>query len=189
MSNTDSSNIKQKIQAALTLLKKEKHLDKIKVSEVTLLAGIGRSTFYRYYHDVYAVFEEMVDEFAERCIEIMKFFLFNSSCEEKITEAVDFSALLSLLGLCESDTAVVEHYLAEENADIFNRICDRFRIAVTKYAKTYGADVDSVDYYTKFIIGSLFFGYLLDFQKGRTFEPEFINLLRLLDLFNPDGMR
>lgn len=74
MSNTDSSNIKQKIQAALTLLKKEKHLDKIKVSEVTLLAGIGRSTFYRYYHDVYAVFEEMVDEFAERCIEIMKFF-------------------------------------------------------------------------------------------------------------------
>lgn len=48
-----------------TMLKlmREKPMDKIKVTEVTALAGISRSTFYSYYDSIYSVVQDIEDDF------------------------------------------------------------------------------------------------------------------------------
>ena len=56
-------NTQQTIQQALLALMKEKPLRKIKVTEITARAGISRSTFYTYYDSVFAIVQEIEDDF------------------------------------------------------------------------------------------------------------------------------
>jgi len=51
------------IKESLIELLKEKSIDKITVKELSELADINRSTFYTHYCDIYAVAEEMAEEF------------------------------------------------------------------------------------------------------------------------------
>lgn len=49
----------------LSLLEK-KELNKITVSEICTIADINRATFYRYYLDIYDLFDNIQEEFAEK---------------------------------------------------------------------------------------------------------------------------
>lgn len=51
-------------KACLTLLAKT-DIDHITIGRLCSLAGVNRSTFYRYYPDIYALYEKIEDEFCE----------------------------------------------------------------------------------------------------------------------------
>lgn len=53
---------KKHIRDAFWKLYKEYPMESIKVSDVAAEAGVHRSTFYRYYHDVYEIYEQIETE-------------------------------------------------------------------------------------------------------------------------------
>ena len=53
---------KKHIRDAFWKLYKEYPMDSIKVSDVAAEAGVHRSTFYRYYHDTYEIYEQIETE-------------------------------------------------------------------------------------------------------------------------------
>lgn len=60
------------IKETLITLLNEKDINKITVSEICKTADINRATFYRYYLDVYDLFEKIKDEFTQEIIEAVK---------------------------------------------------------------------------------------------------------------------
>lgn len=62
------STTKEKIYIAFATLFKNKELSKIKVSEISKIAEINRSTFYEYFKDVY----DLLDNFEDFLVNAMK---------------------------------------------------------------------------------------------------------------------
>lgn len=62
------STTKEKIYIAFATLFKTKELSKIKVSEISKIAEINRSTFYEYFKDVY----DLLDNFEDFLVDVMK---------------------------------------------------------------------------------------------------------------------
>lgn len=57
---------KQKLQTALLELLQEKNIEQITVMEITERAQINRTSFYRYYLDVYDLYEQIIDALVEK---------------------------------------------------------------------------------------------------------------------------
>lgn len=56
---------KKRLKETLIVLLQEKKLEQITVVEITDKAHLNRTTFYRYYLDVYDLYEQIVDEYAQ----------------------------------------------------------------------------------------------------------------------------
>ena len=70
----------EKIQQALVECLKEKMaIESITISYITEKAGVGKSTFYRNYKDIYDVYEQLVGGFAERCENVIARIFFENS--------------------------------------------------------------------------------------------------------------
>lgn len=64
MKNSDPRTIftKSMLKSACTELIEKKELSKITVNELCGIAGVNRSTFYRYYPDIYALWAELEED-------------------------------------------------------------------------------------------------------------------------------
>lgn len=62
---------KRVIKDTFISLLEEKEINKIKVSELCNIADINRATFYRYYLDIYDLYDKMQDEFVSKLKEII----------------------------------------------------------------------------------------------------------------------
>lgn len=63
---TDSPRVtitKSQIKTALRQLLKQKPITKIRIHEITELAQINRTTFYRYYLDIYDLYYQVLDDY------------------------------------------------------------------------------------------------------------------------------
>jgi|GEM_PF-260322 Transcriptional regulator len=65
---------KRAILAAFNELLKEKPLDKISVTELAQRAEINKGTFYLHYTDIYALYQEALQEHMEEMVEKIPFF-------------------------------------------------------------------------------------------------------------------
>ena len=76
-------------------LYKTKPIRQITVGEVAEAAGVHRSTFYRYFHDVYEIYEIIIEEEAERYQRHEMELLENNpdiSAEELVLRAMEYTA-------------------------------------------------------------------------------------------------
>ncbi len=65
MLENNGSNIPDRIRSGLLAMMAERPIYKIKIKELCAFTGIGRSTFYVYYDSIYAVLQEIEDDFFE----------------------------------------------------------------------------------------------------------------------------
>ena len=56
---------KKRLKETLIDLLQEKKLEQITVVEITEKARLNRTTFYRYYLDVYDLYEQIIEEYAQ----------------------------------------------------------------------------------------------------------------------------
>ena len=59
------------IRTAMLELLREKELDSITVAELCRAADVNRGTFYKYYRDIFDLYEQMEDDFAQRLRELL----------------------------------------------------------------------------------------------------------------------
>ncbi|MCM1544370.1 MAG: TetR/AcrR family transcriptional regulator [Ruminococcus sp.] len=62
------ASAEERIDSALVDLIRTCELSKITVSMVAERAQVSKSTFYRYYYDIYDVYENLLKTFAEKCL-------------------------------------------------------------------------------------------------------------------------
>ena len=84
MSSVKNLTASEKIQNAMVECLKEKiKLDDLTVAELSKRAGVGKSTFYRHYKDIYDVYEQLIDSFMERCESLIMRVFFEKSLTVK----------------------------------------------------------------------------------------------------------
>lgn len=64
-----AARARQDLINAFWLLYEKKPIEKISIKEISELAGYSRSTFYRYFYNVYDLLEQVEEEFANRIAE------------------------------------------------------------------------------------------------------------------------
>lgn len=70
--NRNTICAKDRISEAVVELVRETDLSDITVSMVTEKAEVSKSTFYRYYHDIYCVYDELMKNFFDHCIKVFE---------------------------------------------------------------------------------------------------------------------
>ena len=60
-------------------IKEKIRLEDLTVAELSKRAGVGKSTFYRHYKDIYDVYEQLIDGFMVRCESLIMRVFFEKS--------------------------------------------------------------------------------------------------------------
>ncbi len=184
MSTDKKIDSKSKIADALANLLKEKTMEEISISEVIALAGVGKSTFYRHYHDIYEVFENLTDGFANRAVGIMIQLVFSGEHKDygKCKQIIDFSEAMTMFGLKASDKILVDYLFRTQNMTTFHLVVERFREVVRKYAQKLGMDEFQADFYTRFVMNGVLYSSLSIYRENGTFNMELVKLLKKFDI-------
>ena len=95
MQNTTDLRVKKTqrfLKEALEVMLEDQLLEDIQITELCERAEVNRSTFYRHYHDVFALYQEILTDFFEASLEPVDFaLLFNEPARffESLTESVN----------------------------------------------------------------------------------------------------
>lgn len=167
---------------------KTKRIEDITVAEITELADVGKSTFYRLYHDIYDVFEELTEAFAERAVGVMVRLVFfdNTVDFSEHKSIIDFKTAMTIFGLEEADMILVNYLFEVKSMKTFHLVVERFRAIAGNYAKESGLDEKQADYYTKFVMNGLLYSTLTDYQYSGTLNMRFIELLKSFSVDETD---
>lgn len=183
MSKNCGEDSKIKISNALATLLEEKNLEDMTAGEVIALAGVGKSTFYRHYHDIYDVFEEMTDGFANRVVGVMLKLVFSGAVKEYIEceRVISFDSAMNMFGLENSDKVLVDYLFRTQSMKTFHLVVARFREVVKNYSHETGIDVEQADFYTRFVMNGVLYSSLNSYRESGTLNME---LIKFLNCFN-----
>jgi AcrR family transcriptional regulator len=101
---------KRAITAAFNELLNEKSLDKISVTELAQRAEINKGTFYLHYTDIYALYQEALQEHMKKMVEDIPFF------DYLCTDPHKFSEMLLAKNDIREKMFKNDPYLAKKNA-------------------------------------------------------------------------
>ncbi len=145
----------EKIQQALVECLKEKTaIESITISYITEKAGVGKSTFYRNYKDIYDVYEQLIDGFMERCESLIMRVFFEKSLTVK--EAV----WIFMKGgtkrdnelFYARDVILINHSIDNENAKIIDMLYNKAYDIFVKISKRIGADDEAAHFGATFFL-------------------------------------
>lgn len=159
---------------------RKKQLEDITVSELIKIADVGKSTFYRHYHDIYDVFDEITEGFASRALGVMlRLVFFDSPFENSDEESViPGGEVMELFGLEQSDMVLVNYLFDVKSMKTFHLVVERFRAIVKEYALKMNIDGEQADYYTRFVMNGLLYSTLDDYKHNGTLNLELVRLLK-----------
>ena len=146
---------KEKIEEALIECLKEKiRLDDLTVAELSKRAGVGKSTFYRHYKDIYDVYEQLIDGFMERCESlIMKIFFEKSlTVKEAVWIFMKSGAKRDNELFYARDAILIKHSIENENAKVIDMLYDKSYDIVVKVSKRIGADDEAAHFGATFFL-------------------------------------
>lgn len=155
MDSSEKLTASEKIQTALVECLKEKmKIEDITVAYITDRAGVGKSTFYRNYKDIYDVYEQLVEGFVERCeCLIYKIFF------EKTMTLKEALWIFAKNGLHKDnelfyarDRVVISHSIATDDAKVIDILYDKMYALVFQIAKKVYDDDEAADFGATFIL-------------------------------------
>ncbi len=176
---SDKKTAKDRIAEALAEIIKEKHIEDITVAELSEKAGVGKSSFYRNYCDIYEVFEYLSNSFVNKVCDIMLEIVFNYRFDDfrGMPDNIDFDLVRDMLGFTDADTSVVNYLLSVKNAKVFRSVVKQFADNVAKYAKANGLDSDMLEYCTRFIANGVYYCILASYIDEGKLDMGFVDIL------------
>ena len=146
---------KEKIEEALIECLKEKiKLDDLTVAELSKRAGVGKSTFYRHYKDIYDVYEQLVDGFMERCESLIMKIFFEKSLTFKEAAWIFMKSGVKRDNelFYARDAILINHSIENENAKVIDMLYDKAYDIVVKISKQIGADDEAAHFGATFFL-------------------------------------
>lgn len=149
----------EKIEEALVeCLKKKMKIEDITIAQLIKIAGVGKSTFYRNYKDIYDVYEHLVDGFMERCENLIVriFFEKNLTVKEAIWILMKSGAKRDNELFFAKDAILLNHSIEFENSKVIEMLYAKAHELIVKVSKRIGAD-DEAAYFgaTFFLNGNI----------------------------------
>lgn len=171
------SSVKDKISESLLDMLSQKNIDEITVGEFIEFANVSRSTFYRYYHDIYDVYDSLIEVFANRCMKNITLLLTNREAVKHFAENItpDWRVVnKEILG--DSDFRFFNHIInGNLSTPILKKLDFYFTRLFYQYLVNNGLEADKADFYSKFILKSLLAAYSYGYSQGRTFCADPLN--------------
>ena len=155
MSSVKNLTASEKIQNAMIECIKEKiRLEDLTVAELSKRAGVGKSTFYRHYKDIYDVYEQLIDGFMERCESlIMKVFFEKSlTVKEAVWIFMKSGTKRDNELFYARDVILINHSIENENAKVIDMLYDKAYDIVVKISKRIGADDEAAHFGAAFFL-------------------------------------
>ncbi len=133
--------------------------EKIRINEITVLyicerAGVSKSTFYRHYKDIYDIFEQLVEEFMERCERlIVRLFFEKSITMKEVTFILMKSGLKRDNALFYArDALLIDYSIELGNSEVIEILYDKAYDYAFKIAKRIGIDDESAAFGVTFFL-------------------------------------
>ena len=135
-------------------IKEKIRLEDLTVSELTKRAGVGKSTFYRHFKDIYDVYEQLIDGFMERCESlIMKVFFEKSlTVKEAVWIFMKSGTKRDNELFYARDVILINHSIENENAKVIDMLYDKAYDIVVKISKRIGADDEAAHFGAAFFL-------------------------------------
>lgn len=159
----------EKIQQALVECLKEKTaIESITISYITEKAGVGKSTFYRNYKDIYDVYEQLVAGFVERCENLISRIFFENSIALK-----EAARILIKHGIHKDnelfylkDYFVVKYAIEMSDTQVFDILYNRMHAMIVQIAKKVYDDDEAADFGATFILNGNLIPMLLNLHSN-----------------------
>ena len=185
---------KKAVHEALLQLLEEKKLTEISIVELTERADINRKTFYNHYRDLYAVLDEIEDEWVDRLMNNLKHELQVAGRELIIDENATISQLSERISAISQPFFKTMMRELKDNADylkillnsdgrskILRKIVDRDRELLRELLGERNVNYVWIDYFLTFIIDGLIAVVNQWFEDGcRTSEEEMAEFFGLI---------
>lgn len=145
----------EKIEEALVeCLRKKMKIEDITIVQLIKIAGVGKSTFYRHYKDIYDVYEQLVDGFMER-VEVLivrVFFEKTITVKEIIWILMKSGAKRDNELFFAKDAILLNHSIEFENAKVIEMLYAKAHELIVKVSKRIGADDEAADFGATFFL-------------------------------------
>lgn len=178
---------KKRVEDALLDILEEKSIDEITVGEFIEYANVSRSTFYRYYHDIYDVYDSMLEKFATKCVRCVELILDNKITAGDMAENVSADWQMKN----NSIFTIVDYKFFHQvvYSDMKTTVLTRMYRILSKSFKVVlldkGVDEEKAEFYSSFILDSLLSLYTHAFKRGREFTAEALEgALRIINNCN-----
>lgn len=182
--SSEGKNAKNRIADALVDLIKNKRIEEITVAEITKLANVGKSTFYRHYHDIYDVFDYLSNGFVNRVCGVMLAVVLEYSAADfkDIPDSIDYRTIMTMFGLRDADTVLVDYLFSIRDAKVFRSVVKHFVEAVGNYARENNLNADAVEFCTRFIMNGIYYTVLTNYLDKGKFDTSLLELLKYFDI-------
>lgn len=167
---------KKKVEDALLDILSEKNVDEITVGEFIEYANVSRSTFYRYYHDIYDVYDSMIEKFAAKCMTYVDMVLKLEISLNDIAENVDddWSMKDTVVFSKEDHKLFSQVIYSDMSTRLLKGMIAAFSTLFKKTLTDKGVNEEKADFYSLFILGGLLSLYSFSLKKGNHFSVDIL---------------
>lgn len=167
---------RQKIKDALIYYIDIRKFPDVTVSELTQLAQVGRSTFYRNYHDIYEVYESLVDDFLEKSTGIAYLSLIERSVSQgEIAEFLNRRELINeSIGFNDRDAIVFDYIFDSRDFILIKSLHDKVLRMVADYQRQEGKSEEEANFYAKFCTSACILDTVAKYKKRNSFELDIL---------------
>lgn len=176
---------KNRIADALIDLLQDKTIEAVTVTQIVEKAGVGKSTFYRTFSDVYEVFDFLFCDFCDRCLTVLNnVFLYKNVPQilKEKTAAFPAKEVMKLFHLLPKDTVLMHYLFRTNNIRLFKLLIDRFQLLTVSLAEQAGLDTQKSAFFARFIADGTVFSMLESYRRNETIDTDSILFLLSLDI-------
>lgn len=155
MESRDNLTAGEKIEEALVECLKEKmKIEDLTVAYLAKRAGVGKSTFYRHYKDIYDVYEQLVDGFVERCESLITkiFFEETLTIKEVIWLFMKNGFKKDNEFFYARDAVLINHSIEKGNAKVIEILYQKLHKLVAKVGREIYDDDEAAGFGATFIL-------------------------------------
>lgn len=160
---------RQKLIDAFWILYKKKDIDKIKVQEITDLAGYHRNSFYRYFEDVYDILDKIEDKIIGELID---------NTDERIISSRDGIVAKNFARVWEENSEYIRVFANKERGNRFLMKMTKELKEIHKEKFVFSENPDENDYILEQQLAGSLSAMMLYFRGGKGLNlEEIVNLL------------
>ena len=162
---------KKAIKKAFVKLLSQKDINDITVSDIANLADINRKTFYNYYDGVYAVVDEIEDEFVRSVDEVLTEFDFTKNMRKP------YMVFEKLTTVINNDIDVIGYlFSGDSNPGLFNKLVGLLKARTKEVmSKYFDIEEERLDLLLEFMMPGMVAVYQRWFNSDRSVPLEEIS--------------
>ena len=177
-----SLSAKERIEWALISLLRTRELKEIKVAEVIALAEVSKSTFYRNYHDVFEIYENLLGRLTAKAARVVMDLFINSDSsldtDKFISELKENFLKIGVFPFDEKDFFVLFDSISKNDLSVINFIYEKIYEELLDIFSKRWKNEEDLSFFIKFLVKSALCCFISDLYMGNEFDFELFHIYK-----------